>query len=306
MKKLFRAVLALCALSAIFLAGCRGCSVDMNSNDRSMTEYYALHADGDYYYYNLSLDGAPTGNRYIRVDKATGESSFFVNESGVDGYIPGDPYEEPEPDVWNREDGDITYQYSVPELPVILNCRDNNWRGYTHVSEENYGILETLTQKYETDGVEFIHILLLDGGDGSAYGFVNVYDHTTGLLFGAGVAGVSGISYGVFIKYTISTGETKELLRVDGGCITAFDKDTVLYFKDVKYYSHDIGGDPQFLFDDMAYDSDATQYSYLWTFFNERHFVVYMHSDKNNKQTDYVYIIGADGNLISSCQTQDL
>ena len=304
MKKFFRAVLALCVLPAIFLAGCSGCNVDMNSNDRSGAYYYALNADGDYYYYNLSLNGAPTGNRYIRVDKATGESSFFVNESGVDGYIPGEPYEEPEPDVWNREDGDITYQYSAPALPVILNSIDNG--GHTEVAKENYSILENLTRKYETDGVEFIHILLLDGGDGSAYGFVNVYDHSTGLLFGAGVAGVSGISYGVFISYDLNTGEAEELLRVDGGCIAAFDRDTVLYFKDVKYYSQNLGKEPQFLFDDTAYVKGVTGYSHSFTFFNERHFVMYMHSDDGKTITDYAYIIGADGNLISSCQTQDL
>lgn len=304
MKKIYCAVLALCISVVFFSAGCHGCSVDMDSNDRSNCGYYALRSDEKYYYYNLS--DTVSSEKYIRVDKVTGEISFFVNDSGVDGYIPGELYEQPERESWMRQVGDVAYEYFVPEPPVILNSMDNGWRGYTFVSEENYGILEKLSQRYETDGVEFIHTYILDGGDGTAYGFVNVYDHSTGMLFGAGVPGVSGISYGVFIEYVISTGEIMELLRVDGGCITAFDRDTVMFFKDEKYYSQSVGKEPEFLLDDLAYDRGGTSYSSSYTYFNEEHFVLYMHSDDGRTQNDYAYLFGGDGNLISSCQSQDL
>lgn len=304
MKKFLRSVIsALCLCFAFLSAGCRGCNVDMNHNDRSTAIYYPPRADGGYYYYNLSYDRPSEGNRYIRVDEATGESSFFVNESGTDGYVPGEAYDE-EREVWTRQDGDMTYEYRVPAPPVIVNGRDNGWRGYAEVSEENYKILKNLTEKYERDGAEFIHVYLLDGGDGTAYGFVNVYGHSTGLLFSGGTAGVSGISYGVFIKYLISSDETEELLRVDGGCITAFDRDTVMFFKNEKYYSQNLGQEAKYLCDDLAYDRGITGCSFSFTLFNEVHFVLFMHADDGKSITDYAYIIGADGNLISCCESR--
>ena len=179
---------------------------------------------------------------------------------------------------------------------------DNGWRGHVRVSRENYPILENLTKKYEINGVSFIHICILDGGDGTAYGFVNVYDHTSGALFGGGVAGVSGISYGAFINLDIATGEVQELLHVDGGCITAFDRNTVMFFKDRKYFAQNVGGESVFLLDDLAYDSGATHYSFSYTYFNDVHFVLYMHSDMGRGKFDYAYVFDADGNLISSCE----
>lgn len=304
----FIAVFAAFTSAAMFFAGCRGCRADMDPNDRSGAYYYAPHADDTYYYYNISLgDGcSEAGEDYIRVDRATGEVSFFENAGGVNGYIPGEPVEDEPCGSWEREVGNATYLYEIPNAPVILDSMDNGWRGHTRVSRENYGILEALTRKYETGGVSFIHISLLDGGDGSAYGFVNVYDHTTGILFGGGVAGVSGISYGAFIKYSLPTGEIEELLRVDGGCITAFDRDTVMFYRRKKYYSQNIGGEPRFSADDLAYDSGLTGYSRSFMLFNGEHFVLYMHSVGGRRETDYAYVFDSDGNLISSCQAQGL
>lgn len=297
MKKVLRAAVILLCLAGMFaLTGCGGC--DMNFNDRSAVMYYAPHSDENFYYYNLS--STYSGNEYIRVDKVTGESGFFFNDSGVDGFIPNVPFEATEPEVWEREEGDVTYQHEVPDPPVIVDGINNGWRGRVRVSKENYPIVTNLTNKYQTKGVEFIHINLLDG-EGFAYGFVNVYDHSTGMLFSGGVAGVSGISCGVFIKYDYSTGEVQELLRIEGGCIMAFDCDTVLFFKGEKYYSQNMGEQPRYVCDDLAYDRGATSYSFVNTLFNGQHFVLYMHSDDGKNVNDYAYIIGADGNLISHC-----
>lgn len=290
-------------LFAVFLTLLGGCKVDMNFNDRSRVEYCALHSDQNYHYYRTGYDGAIGGYEYVRIDRATGESCF-VTDGGEGGYIPGEPPEESEPQTWERQEGDFTKAYTIPAPPVILDSMDNGWRGYTHVSEENYGVFENLTRKYETDGVEFIHILLTDGGDGFFYGFVNVYDHSTGMLFSGGVAGVSGISYGVLIKYAANTGSTEELLKIDGGCIMAFDGDTALFFKGEKYYSQNVGQDEKYLFDDLAYDRGATSYSSVQVYFNDVHFVVYMHSDDGKTRKNYAYIVGADGEIISSCQSE--
>ncbi len=300
MKKFLRTLLiSLCLAGVFVLTGCGGCEII--SNDRSGVMYYAPHSDANYYYYNLGYNFS--GTEYIRVNKATGESKFFINDSGVDGFIPGVAYEPAEPDVWTREEGDVTYQYEIPALPEVAESINNGWRGKVRVSKENYPIVGNLTEMYQKGGAEFIHIFLLDGGD-YAYGFVNVYDHSTGMLFGGGVAGVSGISYGVFIKYHYSSGEAEELLKAEGGCITAFDRDTVLFFKGEKYYTQNTGGQPQYICDDLAYDKGATGYSSVYTMFNEEHFVIHMHSDDGKSVNDYAYIIGADGNLISHCRAE--
>lgn len=288
-------ICAVCVLVTLLFGGCSGCKKVFDFNGRTGTEYYPIQENETYCYYKTDA------YCYIRLNKTTGETDFYNDPERLGGLLPGVPYVECDEERWSMESDGHEYYYAVPQAPVVLSGRDNGWREYWHVSRHNYPLLERVVSKYENGGIAYIHTLFIQSNNGGIYGFVNAYAYTTGALPSGGSDGVSGISYGVFLKYNPADGTFDELCRVDGGCILAFDEDTVLFYKNKAYYTQNVGSAADFICNDYAYDSGLTSYSYASFFFNDTHFVIYLHVDRGRILRDYAFIINTDGKLISSC-----
>lgn len=298
MKRFLRFFLcAVCVLTLPLFGGCSGCANLFDFNDRTTTEYYPLREDDNYYYYR-----APSRFDFIRVNKVTGKTDFYDDPDDANGFLPGEAYEYVERETWTRQEGDREYRYVVPAAPVVVRGQDNgHWRDSWEVSEENYPLLEKILSTYEIKKVEYIHTIFARMQDGGTYGFVNAYAFTTGALSSGGSSSVTGIIYGVFVRYDFESGQFEELLRVKGGCILAFDEDTVLYHKDKAYYTQNLGAEPQYICKDYAYDDGLTSYSYAYFYFNDKHFVIFLHKGRERVERDYAYVLDTDGNIVSKC-----
>ena len=306
MKRLFTIfICTVCVCAALFIGGCSGCAACagcarcahiFDFNDRTTSVYFPLQDDGNYYYYRMHFYD------FLRIDKVTGNADFYEDSTQAGGLLPGVEYEYSEEQVWTRQEGERENYYVVPEAPVVVRGQDNgHWRRFWEVSEQNYPMLENIFATYETKGVAYIQTIFLQMQDGGTYGFVNAYAYSTGALSSGGTSGVTGIIYGVFVKYDFERESFQELLRVDDGCILAFDEDTVMFYKDRAYYTQNLGENAQFICKDYAFDDGLTSYSHAAFFFNDKHFVIYLHVDRGSIRREYAYILDTDGKLISSC-----
>lgn len=264
-------------------------------NDRSQAEYRSAAEADDAFYYKTDECNAFT--EFVRIDKATGDITVQQLENEFkNGYgeTPFEPYETEnttENDCWTAENGE---RYYVPAAPVVL---DGNTfpRRSTYLAKDYFALFTKLSSIHGSEGQQPIQYHATEIG-GEVYGFCNVYSGCVGYFAGGGNIGVEKIIYTSFFKYDRQYNAITELLRVDGGNAVAYDGDTLFYYKNKKYYSQNLGGEPKFICNDEAFDSGATSYSRCRYFFDGERLVIFQQKCFMRESKDYDYITICDMN----------
>lgn len=260
----------ICAVMLISLCGCASL---FGSNSRADTCYLSpTETDAAYSYIIPYVYGATV----ITANKETGAVTVEKDENVAD--------------------------YPYAEYPTVL--RGSNAPRYSDYCGEGYEILPSLiVEKYESKGVKLVQYYGVECGEkGVCRGFINLYTRTSGYLSGGGQIDAKRIVAGIIFTYDSLSGEFAELYRLDKCNIVAFDFSHAIYFRSRKYYVRDFSADTEkYLFEDEAYDTGMTGYSYARFYFNERHFIAAMHHGELSEKNDYdrIIVTDFDGNILA-------
>ncbi|MDE6356185.1 MAG: hypothetical protein K2L67_02975 [Clostridia bacterium] len=293
------------AVTALILIFCFTNVFMLYGNDRSMTEYRSAAETDEAYYYKTDECNAFT--EFVRIDKATGKITVeqlenkFENGYGETPPEPDDASGATENDYWTDENGE---EFITPAAPVVL--EGNTFpRRSTSLAKNRLPLLQNIMEQHSQNGKLPIQYHATET-DGEIYGFCNVYSGCVGYFAGGGNIGVEKILYTSFFKYDPQYNAITELLRVEGGNAVAYDNDTLIYYKNKKYYSQNLGGKPKFICDDLAFDSGATAYSRCRYFFDNKRLVIFQQKCFMNesKDFDYIAICDMDGNKLFEHKTK--
>lgn len=253
-----------CALAAVIIACLCGCT-RMYGNSRDNTDYVEPEFIDGKAVYDLSTFAAV--DKVLTIDRAAGTAQLSDGGTGE--------YAEPQYEcavAWGKDAGGPR---SVDRF------------------SEGYGNLRgLLTEKYEKGKVKLIQYYAVKYGE-EVYGFCNLYSKTAGYLFSAGQIAVEYLISGVYFKYDAANNSLEEIANLKDCNIVAFNSDSLIYFKNEKYYAYTDGVET-YICDDEAVDKGSTHYSFVSIFFNADECIIVMNRGYSDYKKDYIKVVACD------------
>ena len=109
-------------------------------------------------------------------------------------------------------------------------------------------------------------------------GFAQVYDGYAPTCSGYDI---SNIDHSLLFTYNLTTDTFTATKEIEDVAIVAFSGESVIYWKNRAYYAYDLQtGAERFLTEDKAFDSDITNYSTPYVYFNGEMCIFHLIKDK--------------------------
>lgn len=328
-KAVTAAAVSLAAVTAFSASGC----TKLYGNDRSYVSYKEAAEDGNGFYY--LMDSNVYFAEYLCQSKETGKFSILKKElaegeragatpdsddTDAEANTPPDSDDDADADAgttpdtdetdtdaggeddwrddyWTSEKNGVLKYFGYPAAPVVLSGGSFP-RNTTDLAPECEGLYDNLVERYYGKrGLKTYYAH--DCGDGTVYGFCNVFNREIGYLSGGGQCGVEEIDFSVYFSYDIETGEFCEKAVYEGCNIVAYSENSVVYYRNKNYYCN-VGGEEIYLCEDMAFDSGISSCSHACFWFNSEYAVLRFYKRYVNSQKDYVATVVCDfsGNVL--------
>lgn len=279
MRKTALAAAFICAVAA--LSGGSGC-LRLTGNDRSDTNFLlpVETQDAEYYLLDENIYAAD----YLKRDKRTGD--FSLERIFTDGDKPFEPQSPEYGELWTGDDGT---DYSAPVPPVVMDT--GRWSWGADLLDPEYESLYALLRENYLGSAKSLRCYAAVYSDGIAYGYCHGYNR--GVSFSSGSCAVEEIAFSVHFSYDADTDELTELGTYDGCNIVACWADSVIYYRDQKYY-YCREGEETYLCDDDAYDYGPTWYSHALFLYNEEYALLYFTRRLRTSTNEYDVIVVCD------------